>query len=150
MKYLKPCLSKGNSLDTTILLIPISVIEIRLLYWWNSNFSISLSTNVIIFWSVFINGYNFLWYFFILIGFLKWKHPYILAHYFLKNMFLVTIIRHFCSFFFFSQQASFFMFWVIFVTFTMILLLIFFFFFKKILMSSRDLFCSFFLIIFSW
>ena len=33
MKYLKSRLPKGNLLDTTILLVSISFIEIGLLYW---------------------------------------------------------------------------------------------------------------------
>ena len=32
MKYLESCLPKGNLLDTTILLTPISFMEVRILY----------------------------------------------------------------------------------------------------------------------
>ena len=38
MKYLKPCLPKGDLLDTTILLISISFIEIGLLIYENCVF----------------------------------------------------------------------------------------------------------------
>ena len=50
MKYLKPCLSKGNVLGTTIVLISIFFMEIGLLYWWNLYSSISVSSNFIIFY----------------------------------------------------------------------------------------------------
>ena len=59
MKCLKSCLPKGNLLDTTIL-ISISFIEIRLLYWWNLNSSISVSSNFKIFLSAFTCGFFFL------------------------------------------------------------------------------------------
>ena len=52
MKYLKSFLPKGNSLDTTILSISISFIEIGLLYWWNMYSSISVLSNFIIFYPV--------------------------------------------------------------------------------------------------
>ena len=52
MKYLKSCLPKGNSLDTTILSISISLIEIGLLYWWNMYSSVSVLSSFIIFYPV--------------------------------------------------------------------------------------------------
>ena len=58
MKYLKSCLPKGNLLDTIILLISVSFIEIELSYWWNLYSSISESSNFIIFWFAFIYGFN--------------------------------------------------------------------------------------------
>ena len=41
-KYLKSCLPKGSWLDTTILLLPISLIKIGLLFWWNMYSSICI------------------------------------------------------------------------------------------------------------
>ena len=48
MKYLKPLFPKEILLDTTIL-ISILFIEIGLLFWLNLYFSISLSSDLIIF-----------------------------------------------------------------------------------------------------
>ena len=47
MKYLKSCLSKRSLLDTTVLLISISFIEIVLLFWWNFYSSVPLSNSII-------------------------------------------------------------------------------------------------------
>ena len=59
VKYLKSCLPKGTLLDTTILLISISIIKIGRLYLSNLYSSISMSSNFYIFLSIFIYGFNF-------------------------------------------------------------------------------------------
>ena len=58
-KYLKYFLPKEPLLDTTIWLISILFIKIGLLCWWYLCYSISVSSNFIIFQTIFIYTFNF-------------------------------------------------------------------------------------------